>query len=1103
MTQKIAGASGRSNEAGFIDKANSVGKGSTGAVSSLRNSTKSVGTMSNVQTNTGEAISMPKSISVDKRNPFGTKSVTDEETGETLTFDRDVHMADFDMEMAGGYNVLHNYNLYNYVITLQSLTAAQIKDPRSYEASTAGKELSDTYIVTRSGGYARSNIPVGIDIGTYGDDGELNWWQDPNKLKDGANKDVDLFIDNLQFKTFMGVNGPTGSNMTTGTFEITEPHGVGGFYEQLYAAAKFAGHKSYISAPFLLSIEFIGRKTQLNSGDITTIENVPKSTRYFPIMITSSSMKVDAGGAKYNVNFVSRSHQESNKATVTQLKDNVNGPGTVKQTVGLVLYDLFFKYNMQEGKRMDDAKGESALGFKKPKEVDSKVKAQRSADAAAAKDAGLEVGAFLGNRWCIWFPEEYQPESAFKLPGLGFARWATAQVDLVNIKEKTYSQFNSKENQLKFELAYKNKFSDSSMREDEFTYSGHFEVPDIETFIEEQKKVVKEDIAPKLEKAKNEATLAKTQIAILEKEINDESIKTGYSVSFSQEDSQEEGGSYYYIGNDPEAVLKGSKGSQYTNSDTGDVKQSTVYEAREKLQGLINKLNTERERLAKAERDIASFTSRVSNVKKTVETQTTQKYKRYGDNAKTWNWKKGTTLDQCIHMTILDSTYSTQLQKSGELLNKIKSSHYIPWYRIEKYAIQRGYDTYYNQPVYEFHYCVTPYELHYSKIAAQYGISGSYNYEKAYKNAVREYNYIFTGKNIDVLNFDLEYNNLFFQASTKGEDQQAKGESAPQSEEKPKPVYNTDSLKSIVAELNMVTGGAGAATQELPQSSGNSASGMPTDTGTQIAQILHDSLYNATEKGLLNATLQIIGDPVYLIGSGIDSRANVMGKETDKGEANIFSRECDIIFNFRFPGDYPTSAELEGDKTFVAKPINSKYSGLYQVATVENYLGGGEFKQTLQLIRRPNQKLDYEQPVEEATVVLESVKNPLLDVGDPAESEKMKSKPVTELKGKADRLSTAQKDVASEVGPLKAGANFISDTASSIGSGISQIAGGAATVVGKVGGAITGTIGDIINTVKGASSSVTGQITSVSGQNSFGDKTVASAVDKAKSNEQV
>lgn len=1092
MSQKVAGASGRTNNAGFIDKANSVGtaKGKAGVIAGA---SKSVGTMTNVQTNTGEAISMPKSIKVDNRNPFGTKSFTDEETGETITTDRDVHMADFDMEMKGGYNVLHNYNLYNYVITLSSLSNLEVKDPSSYKKG--GVEGNDRYIITRSGGYSRSNEST-IDIGTEDDAGNIIWHRDKNHFKDSGNRHLDLFIDNLQFKTFMGVNGPTGSNMTTGSFEITEPHGVGGFYEALYSAAKFSGHKSYLAAPFLLTIEFIGRKTQLNSGDITTIENVPRSTRHFPIMITKSNMKVDAGGARYSVEFVSRSHQEANKATVTQLKDNINGPGTVKQTVGLVLYDLFMKQNELETKRMEDAKGESALGFKKPQKVDEKIQQQREAAANAAADAGLYVEPFLPHKWCIWFPEAY-PNEEFSLKGLTFSSWVSAQIDLLNVKEKTYDQYNSKENQLKFEMAYKNKFSDSPMREDEFTYSGHFEVPDIDTFVEEQKKVVDEDIAPKLKKAQGEATLAQTSIKKLEEEIDEESKKTGFSIK----QDQEEGADYYYIGNDPEAVLAGSKGSQYTQSDPGDVKQPTVYEAREKLQKLIDKLNSERERLNKAERDIKSLESRYKTIRESVNTQTTQKYKRYGDNAKTWNWKKGSTLDSNIHMTILDSSYATLLQKSGEVLNKIKTSHYIPWYKIEKYAVQRGYDTYYNQPVYEFHYCVVPYELHYSKIAAQYGIAGAYNYDKAYKNAVREYNYIFTGKNIDVLNFDLEYNNLFFQASTKAEDQQAKGETAPQAEEKPKPVYNTDPLKSIFAELNMVSGGAGAATQEMAATSGNSASGQPADSGTQIAKILHDSLYNATERGLLNAQLQIVGDPVYLIGSGIDARPQLTGQnsETIEGEANIFSRECDVIFNFRFPGDYPTANELAGGSKFVAMPQQSRYSGLYQVATVENYLGGGEFKQTLQLIRRPNQKSDYAQPVEEATVQLDEVKNPLLDKGDPAQQDKMGEKPVTELKGKSDRISQEELTKASEVGPLKATGNFISKTAGEIGSGISQVAGGVGTVIGNVGGAITGTIGQIVSSVKGAGSNIEGQITSATGKNISGGNTTTSLVDKAKS----
>ena len=51
--------------------------------------------------------------------------------------------------------------------------------------------------------------------------------------------------------------GARGVNLTTGSFEVTEPYSVAGFYEELYNALRFAGHEHYPKS-FLLSLTFVG-----------------------------------------------------------------------------------------------------------------------------------------------------------------------------------------------------------------------------------------------------------------------------------------------------------------------------------------------------------------------------------------------------------------------------------------------------------------------------------------------------------------------------------------------------------------------------------------------------------------------------------------------------------------------------------------------------------------------------------------------------------------------------------------------------------------------------------------------------------------------------
>jgi len=1072
----------------FANRTKATDKISTGANPSI-----SKGTMGSV-TNKPDAVSrIPKTIQRDERNPYG-KTTYDTGEGGVFEVENSIESAEIDFSLAGtrsrkdkpGNNILHNYNSYNYIITLTSLSNEQIKDPNSYigkVVTEGGVEQSPFYIVAKTGGYARS-------ASTYGDfDGG-----DDYTFKATDQRTKDLFIENLTFQTYMGVNSPSGGNLTTGTFEVLEPLGVGGFYESLFNAARHAGHPSYAAAPFLLVISFVGHEALGGVTENRTM-TVPRSTRYFPIMITKSSMKVTEAGARYSVNFSSRGHLEANKPGVTQLVDNLNGPSDYLLTVGKVIYDMFLKHNNVYQKKMSDAKGESKTGLKVPEKIDDAIRRQREEQIAQAKSEGLKVSDFQPHRWCVWFPSGYNGQ--FDLQAVNFETWLAGEVPLIKSNNPVSGMTAiTKQQKEQFELAYQNDFSKAGMRETEFTYSGHFEVPEISEAIKAEKEVLDKDIAPKLAKAQKEAQDAQKIINVLRKEVDELSKKIGGTINYNEKadqsayDDDQTTYPYYTYGYDPQAI------QATTYSKTPDVLKKEK-EAKESLDIKIKELNKEQLRLNNAQRDIEFYGNRYKKSADSLNTTATQKYKRYGSGKKAWQFKKGTTLESNIHNIILDSDYATGLADQGnsKVFNEIKTNHYIPWYRIDKFAKPIGYDSYYHTPVYEFHYLIVPYKIHYSKLAAQYGIQGVFNYDKALKRAVREYNYIYTGKNIDVLDFDIEYNNLFVQMSAKSVNQQAKGETAPATAEKTETVIkNTNALTDL---FNAV--GIEQMSEGVPQNR-NKGSGMPTDNATQIAELLHDSLYNGTERGLLNAKLQIVGDPVFLVGTGIDTRAVTEEKETNDGEANIFSHECDIIFNFGFPGDTPTAEELESGAKFVALPQPSRYSGLYRVTLVENQFSEGQFKQMLQLVRRQNQKNDFvKQGVAEATIQLTSVPNPLLKPGDETQTNKMDTKPSLEVN--TDKLSTAQLNDASEIGPIKSGSNFINEAAKQASSAAGNVANGVGTVVSNVTGAIKGTIGNIVGAIKGGVGTVTDAITNVSGKAPPSATDVASAVDKAKKNE--
>ena len=74
-----------------------------------------------------------------------------------------------------------------------------------------------------------------------------------------------------------------------------------------------------------------------------------------------------------------------------------------------------------------------------------------------------------------------------------------------------------------------------------------------------------------------------------------------------------------------------------------------------------------------------------------------EKYVRYGTSksARNWSFKKETSLEENIHKVIFDSVYATELD-GGELAQEYNKTGYIPWYRIEKIAHLKGFDTFTN-----------------------------------------------------------------------------------------------------------------------------------------------------------------------------------------------------------------------------------------------------------------------------------------------------------------------------------------------------------------------------------------------------------------------
>jgi hypothetical protein len=262
------------------------------------------------------------------------------------------------------------------------------------------------------------------------------------------------------------------------------------------------------------------------------------------------------------------------------------------------------------------------------------------------------------------------------------------------------------------------------------------------------------------------------------------------------------------------------------------------------------------------------------------------------------------------------------------------------------------------KPFQKFTYIVQPYKVHYTRIPG-YGRE-RINEKDLQKISNREYNFIYTGKNIDVLNFKLNFNNLFFEAvpvnngnkPTSGKN----GGAAPANTTKVKLNSKPSTPSGNNREQGQVPDPAVKILSTKIQAYGGNAAQPEEDPFQLLARTMHNSVINS-KASMLTGDLEILGDPFYLAGAGAGNwnpKPSTRGK-TLSGEINHIYAAVLITINFRNPEDI-NSFEDGGMMKFDSNRV--PFSGVYQVTTVISTFKDGIFKQKLDVLRMPGQVLD-------------------------------------------------------------------------------------------------------------------------------------------------
>ena len=175
---------------------------------------------------------------------------------------------------------------------IKSLKASGLKDTEgnNFANNPAVRDLRMKKVIAQGQAFqaaqAKGVLNAPIDIAAQS--------QAFNKSSAGR---FDMFIDDVEIQSLISNNKVSTTSMAYEfKFNVIEPYSVFGFIDALLEKAQEAGWSDYGECVFCLALDFIGYK---DTNDLPIPEQIPKSTRFFPIRIYGVETSITERGTIY------------------------------------------------------------------------------------------------------------------------------------------------------------------------------------------------------------------------------------------------------------------------------------------------------------------------------------------------------------------------------------------------------------------------------------------------------------------------------------------------------------------------------------------------------------------------------------------------------------------------------------------------------------------------------------------------------------------------------------------------------------------------------------------------------------------------------------
>jgi len=320
---------------------------------------------------------------------------------------------------------------------------------------------------------------------------------------------------------------------------------------------------------------------------------------------------------------------------------------------------------------------------------------------------------------------------------------------------------------------------------------------------------------------------------------------------------------------------------------------------------------------------------------------------------KSLQFSQDTSITNIIDQVILSTKEARDRATKEDLID---GQGRVTWWKTDVDVLLLEYDPKLKDFAKNITFRVQPYKIHHSAYLSPEGSSKGIS---ACKSAAQKiYNYIYTGKNTDIIKFNIEIKNMMFTAIDPNKVEDSGG------------VAN-DSTNTSVPSQTMTSRQSDGATG--PSLGGNAASGkldmatgnLPfkggsgqTSTEQKIANEFYMAYLNSVGNQI-NLDLEILGDPFFLPELGYsnfhgDGDSQVSGNGTMNHEAT----DIYCVVNFRTPAD-PDAGGAAGAEPggyyFPEGQTPNPFSGLFKVTKVESKFRSNLFTQSLGGFRIPAQ----------------------------------------------------------------------------------------------------------------------------------------------------